>query len=239
MPVWGSGPVPAFLSEYQSFSCSFLCLPKETNQRKAPCVSCPAIGGRPGVYAPHGGVLLDAAGALQTRFAQTVQIPFSAASPVLGCVPMGISFFPHFVLPPSSRSKGSPQRQDWLGCLRLLLEWTRGMQPTKALDLFCGMGNFSLPLAMQGWQVTGMDMQRSTIRSAMRNAEAAGGLVTAANSVRKAPPRRPDVCWPKRPPLIASSSTRPVPAAPNSSLCCRSSSPADHLHLLRPRHPGP
>ena len=86
---------------------------------------------------------------------------------------MGISF-PHFVLPPSSRSKGSPQRQDWLGCLRLLLEWTRGMEPTKALELFCGMGNFSLPLAMQGWQVTGMDMQRSTIRSAVRNAENAG-----------------------------------------------------------------
>ncbi|MHB8223288.1 MAG: 23S rRNA (uracil(1939)-C(5))-methyltransferase RlmD [Desulfurivibrionaceae bacterium] len=59
-------------------------------------------------------------------------------------------------------------------CIKLLLEWTRGMQPTKALDLFCGMGNFSLPLAMQGWDVTGMDMQRSTIRSAARNAEAAG-----------------------------------------------------------------
>lgn len=59
-------------------------------------------------------------------------------------------------------------------CIKLLLEWTRGMQPTKALDLFCGMGNFSLPLAMQGWDVTGMDMQRSTIRSAVRNAETAG-----------------------------------------------------------------
>ncbi|MFA6284490.1 MAG: 23S rRNA (uracil(1939)-C(5))-methyltransferase RlmD [Desulfurivibrionaceae bacterium] len=59
-------------------------------------------------------------------------------------------------------------------CIKLLLEWTQGMQPTKALDLFCGMGNFSLPLAMQGWDVTGMDMQRSTIRSAVRNAEGAG-----------------------------------------------------------------
>jgi 23S rRNA (uracil1939-C5)-methyltransferase len=59
-------------------------------------------------------------------------------------------------------------------CIKLLLEWTRGMQPTKALDLFCGMGNFSLPLAMQGWDVTGMDMQRSTIRSGVRNAETAG-----------------------------------------------------------------
>ncbi|MFH1019901.1 MAG: 23S rRNA (uracil(1939)-C(5))-methyltransferase RlmD, partial [Pseudomonadota bacterium] len=59
-------------------------------------------------------------------------------------------------------------------CIKLLLEWTRGMPPGKALDLFCGMGNFSLPLAMQGWEVTGMDMQRSTIRSAVRNAEKAG-----------------------------------------------------------------
>jgi hypothetical protein len=122
--------------------CSFLCLPKETNQRKGPRVSCPAEGGIPGVYAPHG-VLLDAAGALQTRCAQTVQIPFSAASPVLGYVPMGI-LSPPFVLPrladgggkrrgnclrakpeffrvpPSTRSKGSPQGQDWLGCLFLV-----------------------------------------------------------------------------------------------------------------------
>ena len=89
-------------------------------------------------------VLLDAAGALQTRLTpQTVQIPFSAASPVLGCVPMG--FFPSpicpaaprrrgrkrrgnclrakpefFRVPPSARSKGSPQGQDWLGCLFLV-----------------------------------------------------------------------------------------------------------------------
>jgi 23S rRNA (uracil1939-C5)-methyltransferase len=59
-------------------------------------------------------------------------------------------------------------------CIKLLLDWTRKLQPGTALDLFCGMGNFSLPLAMLGWQVTGMDMQRSTIRSAVRNAEAAG-----------------------------------------------------------------
>ena len=59
-------------------------------------------------------------------------------------------------------------------CIKLLLDWTQEMKPGKALDLFCGMGNFSLPLSMQGWEVTGMDMQRSTIRSAMRNAEIAG-----------------------------------------------------------------
>jgi hypothetical protein len=73
-----------------------------------------------------------------------VQSPFSAASPVLGCVPMGFFFLPPFVLPrladgggkrrgnclrakpeffrvpPSARSKGSPQGQDWLGCLFLV-----------------------------------------------------------------------------------------------------------------------
>jgi hypothetical protein len=70
-------------------SVHFFACPKKRTKERAPCVSCPAEGGMPGVYAPHG-VLLDAAGALQTRCAQTVQIPFSAASPVLGCVPMGI-----------------------------------------------------------------------------------------------------------------------------------------------------
>jgi len=59
-------------------------------------------------------------------------------------------------------------------CIRQLLEWTRKLKPGRALDLFCGMGNFSLPLAMQGWTVVGMDMQRSTIRSAIRNSEGAG-----------------------------------------------------------------
>jgi hypothetical protein len=61
---------------------------QKKKQEKGTRVSCPAAGGMPGVYAPLG-VLLDAAGALQTRCAQTVQSPFSAASPVLGCVPMG------------------------------------------------------------------------------------------------------------------------------------------------------
>jgi 23S rRNA (uracil1939-C5)-methyltransferase len=59
-------------------------------------------------------------------------------------------------------------------CIGLLLDWTREMKSVRVLDLFCGMGNFSLPLAMLDWEVTGMDMQRSTIRSAVRNAEAAG-----------------------------------------------------------------
>jgi hypothetical protein len=60
----------------------FLCLPKEKERkRKGTQPLVPPVAGVP--------VLLDAAGALQTRCAQTVQIPFSAASPVLGGVPMG------------------------------------------------------------------------------------------------------------------------------------------------------
>lgn len=52
-------------------------------------------------------VLLDAAGALQTRYAQTVQIPFSAASPVLGCVPMGNSP----ICPAAPRRRGRVKTQ--------------------------------------------------------------------------------------------------------------------------------
>ena len=68
----------------------FISLLAQRNEpKKGHPATCPAVGGMPGVYAPHG-VLLDAAGALQTRLTpQTVQSPFSAASPVLGCVTMG------------------------------------------------------------------------------------------------------------------------------------------------------
>ena len=72
-----------------NFSVHFFACPKKRTKERAPGVPCPAEGGIPGVYAPHG-VLLNAAGALQTRCAQTVQPPFSAAFPVLGCVPMGV-----------------------------------------------------------------------------------------------------------------------------------------------------
>ncbi len=59
-------------------------------------------------------------------------------------------------------------------CIRLLLEWTGDLLPCRVLDLYCGMGNFSLPLAARGCRVTGLDQQRSTIRSALLNAEQAG-----------------------------------------------------------------
>ncbi len=53
----------------------------------------------------------------------------------------------------------------------LLLDWAKVDETSKALDLFCGMGNFSLPLARRAGSVAGMDLQRSAIRSAVRNAE--------------------------------------------------------------------
>lgn len=39
------------------------------------------------------------------------------------------------------------------------------------LDLFCGMGNFSLPIALKAKSVHGIEGQRSSIRSAKKNAE--------------------------------------------------------------------
>ena len=44
----------------------------------------------------------------------------------------------------------------------------------RVLDLFCGMGNFAIPLAMQAGEVLGIEGQGSAIRSAVRNAAAAG-----------------------------------------------------------------
>ena len=41
--------------------------------------------------------------------------------------------------------------------------------PSRVLDLFCGLGNFSIPLAKYGHQVTGIDLKRSSIRSAEYN----------------------------------------------------------------------
>jgi 23S rRNA (uracil1939-C5)-methyltransferase len=52
----------------------------------------------------------------------------------------------------------------------LVIEWAKLDLRHKVLDLFCGMGNFSLPLARQVKSVIGMDLQRSAIRSAKRNA---------------------------------------------------------------------
>lgn len=46
--------------------------------------------------------------------------------------------------------------------------------PCLALDLFCGMGNFSIPLALLGASVTGIEHNRRSIHWAGRNAVEAG-----------------------------------------------------------------
>lgn len=53
----------------------------------------------------------------------------------------------------------------------LLLEWADLAGEERVLDLFCGMGNFSLPLAGKAGEVVGMDIEGSTIKSANRNRE--------------------------------------------------------------------
>lgn len=60
------------------------------------------------------------------------------------------------------------QNENLIGLLR---DWAMVNKTGRVLDLFCGMGNFSLPLAGSVGSVTGMDLQRSAIRSAVRNAE--------------------------------------------------------------------
>lgn len=53
-----------------------------------------------------------------------------------------------------------------------ILSWAQVGRDDAVLDLFCGMGNFSLPLALVSRRVVGSDLQRSSIRGAQANASA-------------------------------------------------------------------
>ncbi len=55
--------------------------------------------------------------------------------------------------------------------LQTMLDWASISSETTILDLYCGLGNFSIPAAFYGKKVIGMDLQRSAIRSAGKNAE--------------------------------------------------------------------
>jgi 23S rRNA (uracil1939-C5)-methyltransferase len=55
-----------------------------------------------------------------------------------------------------------------------LLDWVDELPAKRGLDLFGGMGNFSIPLAAKLTEVVGLDLQRAAIRSAETNAAAAG-----------------------------------------------------------------
>jgi 23S rRNA (uracil1939-C5)-methyltransferase len=54
--------------------------------------------------------------------------------------------------------------------INLVLEMTKAGPHGKVLDLYCGYGNFSLPVAQFAGKVFGIDSQNAAIRSAKRNA---------------------------------------------------------------------
>ncbi len=51
------------------------------------------------------------------------------------------------------------------------LDWAALKGKERILDLYCGLGNFSLPMARQAAFITGVESRRSSIRSAIKNAE--------------------------------------------------------------------
>ncbi len=58
--------------------------------------------------------------------------------------------------------------------IQTVLDFCRPDPETTILDLFCGMGNFSIPLAMQSASLLGIEGQGSAIRSARKNSDRAG-----------------------------------------------------------------
>lgn len=58
--------------------------------------------------------------------------------------------------------------------VRLVCRLAGDVQSTSILDLYCGMGNFSIPLALRGAAVTGIELNRESIRWAKHNAKSAG-----------------------------------------------------------------
>ena len=58
------------------------------------------------------------------------------------------------------------------------VEWMAPAADERILDLFCGLGNFSLPLARSGARVVGMELDEGLVRAAADNA-AANGIESA------------------------------------------------------------
>jgi len=58
--------------------------------------------------------------------------------------------------------------------IETMLNWVGDLKVSRALDLFGGMGNFSIPLAMKIKEVICLDLQRAAIRSGESNAENLG-----------------------------------------------------------------
>lgn len=62
--------------------------------------------------------------------------------------------------------------------VRTVLDLCRLEQGDEVLDLFCGMGNFSIPLAEKAGSLLGVEGQGSAIRSARKNSAAVGQVNT-------------------------------------------------------------
>ena len=58
--------------------------------------------------------------------------------------------------------------------VRQALDWLAPLRGLKALELFCGLGNFSLPLAKAGAIVTAVEGERGLVARARENAKANG-----------------------------------------------------------------
>ncbi len=58
--------------------------------------------------------------------------------------------------------------------IELVCEMAGDMKGRTLLDLYCGMGNFSIPLALQGATVTGIEWNRKSIQWAIKNGAKAG-----------------------------------------------------------------
>lgn len=63
----------------------------------------------------------------------------------------------------------NPQQNQQL--VALLCSILQDIQPGKMLDLFCGIGNFSLPAALMGWEVVGVEHNHHSIRWAKHNSQ--------------------------------------------------------------------
>ncbi len=60
-----------------------------------------------------------------------------------------------------------------INLIATVLGFSRVGPTDRVLDLYCGMGNFAIPLAMKAKEVVGIEGQGSAIRSAAKNARAA------------------------------------------------------------------
>ncbi|MDO8948860.1 MAG: class I SAM-dependent RNA methyltransferase [Desulfocapsaceae bacterium] len=58
--------------------------------------------------------------------------------------------------------------------IQTVLDFCQADRQTTVLDLFCGMGNFSIPLAMHSASLLGIEGQGAAIRSARKNSKRAG-----------------------------------------------------------------